>query len=87
MDEDVRAVLLELTKAVVALQSQAAREYRRLRALQIVVAQATDVDLKSAEASLQKIEESLELSGEASQQASAIIELLNRGKNPNDLDT
>jgi hypothetical protein len=58
-EPDVRSSLVQILRLLLSVQERVIELDLRTRALQIVLAQATGVDLKSAEDHLQKIVESL----------------------------
>ena len=88
MEADVRKTLLTLAELLMNAQKRSIEVELRCDALQIVLAQATGFDLKSAEESLQKIVDDLrsEKVDEANQEALTIIQFLQAGKNPNEPD-
>jgi len=88
VEPDVRKTLLTLMELLMDVQKRLIEVELRTHALQIVLAQATGFDLKSAEGSLQKIVDDLRLErvDEANQEALTIIQFLRAGKNPNESD-
>ena len=88
MEADVRKTLLTLMELVMDIQKRLIEVELRGHALQIVLAQATGVDLKSVEDSLQKIVDELRSKkvDEVNQEVSTIIQFLRVGKNPNESD-
>jgi len=88
VESDVRRTFLTLMKLLMDIQKRLIEVELRSRALQIVLAQATGFDLKSAEDSLQKIVDDLRSKkvDEANQEALTIIQFLRAGKNPSESD-
>lgn len=88
METDIHRTLLTLMEIVMDVQKRLIEAELRGHALQIVLAQATGVDLKSAEDSLRKIVDDLRSKkvDEVNQEVSTIIRFLRAGKNPSEHD-
>ena len=86
MEQETRRILLEMSELLSALHERVVKLELRSHALQIALAQATDVGLQFGEDHLEKIEADLRPSGEKAQQVAAIIELLRSGKKIDDSD-
>jgi hypothetical protein len=88
VEPDVRNALLIALRLLLEAQKRLIDLDLRTRALQIVLAQATGADLKSAEGHLQKIVESLRSAevDAANEEVSAMLDFLEIGKEPNGSD-
>ena len=88
MEARVRKALLGVSELLILTHKRVTEADLRVRALQIVLAKATGVDLQSSEDSLLKIVETLrsKQADEAIKQVSAIVEILQRGKSPDKSD-
>ena len=87
-EPDVRSSLVQILRLLLTVQKRVIELDLRVRALQIVLAQATGVDLKSAEDHLQKIVESLRSAevDAANEEVSAMLDFLEMGKEPDGSD-
>jgi len=88
VEPDVRKALLIALRLLLGVQKRLIDLDLRTRALQVVLAQATGVDPKSAEGHLQKIVESLRSAevDAANEEASAMLDFLEMGKEPDGSD-
>jgi cobalamin biosynthesis protein CobD/CbiB len=87
-EPDMRKSLVHILRLLLNVQQRVIELDLHIRALRVVLAEATGVDLKSVEDHLQKIAESLRSAevDTANEEVSAMLDFLEMGKEPDGSD-